>query len=92
MAAKFSVRVSAGKGNFSISLVSVNPLVLKADVPAEPVAGKANRMLLSELERMLSCRVQMLAGHTSRRKTLVADCDAGTIIRIASMDAKQAKL
>lgn len=89
MAVKFSVRVSAGKGSFSISLASENPLVLKADVPEEPVGGKANRMLLSGLEEMLSCRVEILSGHTSRRKTLVADCDAGKIIQMARTNEKK---
>lgn len=84
--------MSAGKGSFSVSLASEKPLVLKIDVPEVPEKGKANRMLVSELEHMLSCRVEILAGQTSRRKTLAADCDAGRIIQLATKDGKQKRL
>ncbi len=70
----FSVRASAGKGGFSASLVSVNPLVIKAGIAAQPMKGRANRALLSELENLLGCKVEILSGQTGRRKTLAADC------------------
>ncbi|VVB99266.1 putative ACR, YggU family [uncultured archaeon] len=74
MATVFAVRASTGKGSFSASVLSEKPLTIKVEIPAEPVRGSANRMLLSGLENMLGCSVQLLAGQTSRRKTLAAEC------------------
>jgi len=74
MATVFSVRVCAGKGSFSVCLASENPLAIKADVPAKAENGKANRALVLNLEKLLGCRVSLLSGATSRRKTLAADC------------------
>ena len=76
MATVFSVRASAGKGSFSVSLVSENPLTLKVDIPAEPERGAANRELVFRLEELLGCSVQIIAGKTGRRKTLAAQCSA----------------
>jgi len=80
MATVFSVRAHPGAKRRSLSLVSESPLVLKADIPEAPEGGRANRSLLVELEKALACRVQMRSGHTSRRKTLSADCDASRIV------------
>ncbi|MEM2137646.1 MAG: DUF167 family protein [Candidatus Anstonellaceae archaeon] len=76
----FTVRVSANRGSFSASLASENPLVMKADVPSEPRKGKANKVLLFELERLLGCRVELLSGQTGRKKTLAADCTREELI------------
>lgn len=81
MATVFSVRASAGKGSFSASLVSVNPLVIKAGIPAQPEKGQANRALLSGLEKMLNCSVVILSGHTGRKKTLAADCTSEHLVQ-----------
>jgi uncharacterized protein YggU (UPF0235/DUF167 family) len=80
MATVFSVRAHPGAKRLRLCLVSESPLVLKADIPEAPEGGRANRFLLLELEKALACRVQMLAGHTSKRKTLSADCDASCIV------------
>jgi len=80
MATVFSVRAHPGAKRRSLSLVSESPLVLKADIPEAPEGGRANRSLLVELEKALACRVEMLAGHKSRKKTLAAECDAAAII------------
>ena len=74
MATVFTVRAATGKGSFSASLLSENPLALKVEIPAEPVKGAANRMLVSCLEKMLCCSVELLSGQTGRRKTLAAGC------------------
>jgi len=65
---------------FSLSIVSESPLVLRAEIPEDAESGKANRFLLSGLERMLRCSVVMVAGQKSKRKTLAADCDAARLI------------
>jgi len=80
MATVFSVRAHPGAKRLCLSLVSESPLVLKADIPEAPEDGRANRFLLLELEKALACRVEMLAGHKSKRKTLAAECDAASII------------
>jgi uncharacterized protein (TIGR00251 family) len=85
-----AVRVSAGKGSFSISIASENPLALKASIPAQPEKGLANRELLSRLEKMLGCSVQILSGHTNRKKTLAADCSREHLLAaIQGYNAKQ---
>ena len=80
MATVFSVRAHPGAKRLRLSLVSESPLVLKADIPEAPEDGRANRFLLDELEKALACRVVMLAGHKSKRKTLSADCPPERII------------
>ena len=80
MATVFSVRAHPGAKRLRLSLVSESPLVLKADIPEAPEDGRANRFLLLELEKALACRVVMLAGHKSKRKTLSADCPRERII------------
>ena len=80
MATVFSVRAHPGAKRFNLSLVSESPLVLKADIPEAPEDGRANRFLLLELEKALACKVEMLAGHKSKRKTFAADCDASRIV------------
>ncbi|MFA6489773.1 MAG: DUF167 family protein [Candidatus Micrarchaeia archaeon] len=80
MATVFSVRVCAGKGSFSVCLASENPIVAKVEVPAKAEDGKANRALVLGLEKLLSCRVSLLFGQTSRRKTLAADCTTEHLI------------
>ena len=80
MATVFSVRAHPGTKRFCLGLVSESPLVLKADVPEPPEDGRANRFLLSELEKALACKVEMLAGHKSKRKTLSADCSPERVI------------
>jgi uncharacterized protein YggU (UPF0235/DUF167 family) len=80
MATVFSVRAHPGAKRLCLSLVSESPLVLKADLPEPPEGGRANRLLLIELEKALACRVEMLAGHKSRRKTLSADCPQQRVI------------
>lgn len=82
MATAFSVRASAGRGSFSVSLVSENPLALKVEIPAAPEKGRANRELVFRLEELLGCSVQILSGQKSRKKTLAADCSQEQIIRI----------
>ena len=89
MATVFSVRASAGKGSFSASVMSEDPLVIKAEIPAEPVNGSANRMLLSCLEKLLGCSVELLAGQTARRKTLAADCAPDELVRRVKEFKKQ---
>lgn len=87
MATVFSVRVCAGKGSFSVCLASENPLVAKVDVPAKAEDGKANRALVLGLEKLLSCRVSLLSGATSRRKTMAADCSREELLeRIGKME------
>ena len=81
MATVFSVRAHPGAKRLCLLLVTESPLVLKADIPSAPEGGRANRFLLVELEKALACRVVMLAGHKSKRKTLVAECDATSIIK-----------
>jgi uncharacterized protein (TIGR00251 family) len=80
MATAFSVRAHAGKGRFSLSVISESPLVLRAGIAAPAEDGKANRELLSGLERLLGCPVRLVAGQRSRRKTLAAECEAAAII------------
>ncbi|VVC02162.1 putative ACR, YggU family [uncultured archaeon] len=90
MGTAFELRASAGKRNFSVSLVSENPLALRAAIPAQPEKGHANRELLSRLEKMLGCSVQILSGHTGRKKTLAADCSREHLLKsIAEYSAKQ---
>jgi uncharacterized protein YggU (UPF0235/DUF167 family) len=74
MATVFSVRASPGRGNFSVSLASESPLVLKVGVPAAPEKGAANRELVFQLEKLLGCTVSMIAGQKSRKKILSAAC------------------
>ena len=83
MATVFSVRAHPGAKRLRLSLVSESPLVLKADIPEAPEDGRANRFLLLELEKALACRVELCAGHKSKRKTLSADCDATRIVAAA---------
>ncbi len=80
MATVFSVRAHPGAKRLRLSLVSESPLALKADIPQPPENGRANRFLLLELEKALACKVVMLAGHKSRRKTFAADCPQARII------------
>lgn len=90
MAAVFQVRAHAKAGVFSLSLISGRPLVLRAEIPAEPENGRANAALLSELEKALGCSVSMVAGHKSKKKTLAADCTEGQLIeRINEMTEKE---
>lgn len=77
----FTVRASANKGSFSVSLVSETPLAIKAEIPQEPVRGKANGALLFGLSGLLGCSVVLLAGAASRKKTLAADCTKEEIVR-----------
>ena len=88
MATVFSVRAHPGAKRLCLSLVSESPLVLKADIPEAPEDGRANRFLLLELEKALACRVEIVAGHKSKRKTLAAECDAASIIE-AMKNCKQ---
>jgi uncharacterized protein YggU (UPF0235/DUF167 family) len=74
MATVFSVRAHAAAKRFSLSLLSESPLAIRADIPEAPEKGRANRILLSELEKLLSCNVELIAGSKSKRKTLAADC------------------
>ena len=74
MAVAFSARVSAGGGSFSVSLFSEEPLAIKAQIPAKPEGGRANRELVFRLEELLGCNVSILSGHSSRKKTLAAKC------------------
>jgi len=80
LATVFGVRAHAKARRFSLSIVSESPLVLRAEIPEDAESGKANRFLLSGLERMLRCSVVMVAGQKSKRKTLAADCDAARLI------------
>ena len=83
MATVFTVRAHAGAKRFSLSLLSETPLALRADIPEEPKKGRANRILLCELEKLLSCNVELLAGHKSKRKTLAADCPPEKVVQAA---------
>jgi len=85
MATVFSVRAHPGAKRLRLCLVSESPLVLKADLPEAPEDGRANRFLLLELEKALGCKVEILAGHKSKRKTLAAGCDAARIIEAIGM-------
>lgn len=85
MATVFSVRASAGKGSFSVSLVSEDPLALKVGIPAAPEKGRANRELVFRLEGLLGCSVQILSGQTGRKKMLAADCSAEQILEKIKM-------
>ena len=89
MATVFSVHAHAGARRLRLSLASESPLVLRADIPQEPENGRANRFLLSELENALACRVELLAGHKSRKKTLAAECDAASIIKAMEKQGKE---
>jgi len=81
MATVFSVRARAGKGSFSVSLAAENPLAIKAEIPAIPQGGKANRALVLGLEKLLGCRVSLLSGQTGRKKTLSAECEKEEMIK-----------
>ncbi|MFA4983247.1 MAG: DUF167 family protein [Candidatus Micrarchaeia archaeon] len=81
MAVIFQVHASACARKFSLSLMSEKPLVARAGIPEEPEGGKATRALLSELESMLSCKVTILSGQKSRRKTLAAECSQEELLR-----------
>lgn len=81
MAVAFSARVSAGRGRFSVSLFSEEPLAIKACIPAMPEGGRANRELVFRLEELLGCRVSMLSGHISRKKALWAECSREHLLR-----------
>lgn len=74
METAFSARISAGRGSFSVSLFSESPLCIKASVPAEAQAGRANRELVLGLEKLLGCSVRIVSGYTNRRKALAAAC------------------
>ena len=74
MGTVFAVRAAAGKRSFSVLLVSERPLVIRAEIPAKPLRGEANRALLSYLGELLGCKVEILSGKTGRKKTLAADC------------------
>lgn len=76
----FYVRAKPCKGSFSLSILSEKPLVVSADIPTEPVLGRANALLLSELESLLGVSVLLVAGAKSRRKTLAADCPQEEIV------------
>ncbi len=84
----FEVRASAGKKRFFASLASETPLVIKAAIPAVAENGKANRALLSLLEELLGCRVELLSGATGRKKTLAADCSKDELIGKIRMNQK----
>jgi uncharacterized protein YggU (UPF0235/DUF167 family) len=84
MATVFSVRAHAGAKRFSLSVLSESPLALRADIPEVPEKGRANRILLSELEKLLSCKVELLAGTRSRRKTVAADCAPERVLKAAN--------
>ncbi len=86
----FTVRASANKGSFSASLASESPLVVKAGIHEAPEKGKANRVLLSEMEKLLGCRVELLSGVSGRKKTLAADCTREEFVKkIAEYANKQ---
>ena len=87
----FSVRASAGKGGFSVSLASGSPLIVKVGIPAQMVKGRANRALLSELENLLGCKVEILSGHTGRKKTLAADCSRDHLLAAIKGKSMQKK-
>jgi len=89
MATVFSVRASAGKGSFSVSLVSEHPLALRVGIPAAPEKGAANRELVFRLEELLGCDVQIIAGKTGRRKTLAAECAAYELVQKVKQMEKQ---
>jgi len=82
MGTVFSVRAVPGKGSFHASVISEEPLVIRVGIPEQPEKGKANAALLDGLERMLCCKVEMLAGHKSRKKKLAAECARETIIEM----------
>lgn len=80
MAVVFKVHAHAGAKRFGLSLMSEKPLVVRASIPEEPEGGKATCALLSRLESLLSCEVELLAGQKSRIKTLAAACSEEEII------------
>jgi|GEM_PF-1120771 len=87
MGCVFQVHAHAGARKGALSILSENPLVIRAGIREEPEGGKANRALLSNLESLLGCNVQILAGRQNRKKTLAADCSLGEAIwRIKSAD------
>jgi len=88
MATVFSVRAHPGAKRLRLCLASESPLVLKADIPEAPEDGRANRFLLLELEKALACHVEIVAGHTSKRKTLAAECDSASIIEAIKAQEK----
>ncbi|MFA6214858.1 MAG: DUF167 domain-containing protein [Candidatus Micrarchaeia archaeon] len=91
MATVFSVRAHPGARRLCLTLVSQSPLALKADLPEPPEEGRANRLLLSELEKALACQVVMLAGHKSRRKTLSADCQPERVIEAMKQNERKTR-
>jgi uncharacterized protein YggU (UPF0235/DUF167 family) len=91
MATVFSVRAHAGARRLCLSVASETPLVLRAEIPEAPEGGRANRFLLSELEKSLGCSVRMLAGQKSRKKTLSADCPRERIIEAIKRQRKNMK-
>jgi len=81
MAVIFQVHAHAGAKKFSLSLMSEKPLVARAGIPEEPEGGRATRVLLSNLESILSCKVTILSGQKSRRKTLAAECGQDELLQ-----------
>ena len=80
MGTAFTVRTHANAKRFSLRVFSETPLVLSADVPVAPERGRANALLLSELERLLGCNVEILAGMAARKKRLAADLPADELL------------
>lgn len=80
MATVFSVRASAGKGRFSVALVSENPVCIKVEVPQEAQGGKANSALVFGFEKLLGCPVFILSGKKSRKKVVAAECEMKHLI------------
>ncbi len=89
MATVFNVRASAGRGSFSVSLISANPPAIKACITAKPAHGRANRELLLGLEDLLGCSVKLVSGAASRKKTLAADCAKEHLVRAIRHKEKQ---
>jgi uncharacterized protein (TIGR00251 family) len=86
----FSARVSAGKGSFSVALSSESPPAIKAQLRSPPQGGRANRELVLGLEKMLGCRVRLLTGAASRKKTLAAECGREEFVgKVRISDEKQ---
>jgi uncharacterized protein YggU (UPF0235/DUF167 family) len=91
MGTVFTVRTHANAKRFSLRVFSESPLELSAEVPAAPEKGRANAFLLVELERLLSCRVEILSGKTARKKRLAADLPAVKLLEKIKNGEKHGK-
>jgi uncharacterized protein (TIGR00251 family) len=65
------VEVRPNSGRFEVGDYDPWTRRVKIKVRQSPLEGKANKELVSELEGILGCGVEITAGHKSTKKTLL---------------------